>query len=392
MGSRAVQVAEEGPAALRDYVRSLREGDRRGVRRERRAVVVGAGVFGASTARELARRGWDVTLVEQYTPGNVRSGSGGDTRLLRFSHGDAEWYTLLARGARSSSGGSSRPRRGVRLFEPVGVAWFDSGGGDFTQRSEVTLSRLGIPCERLTPEEARRLYPSLGGDDLRSVLFEPDAGVLYARLATRALAAASASRSAAPTPADPPERRRRRLGLRRLAAEALPRPRRAADLSTRRLLHRRRRRLGRHARLLRLRRALLRSRRARRARDEGLARPPGGEVDPDPLERMPDPAMEALAREYTARRFPSLAGAPIVGASVCQYDLTPDSHFLVARHPEQPELVARGRWLRPRLQARAGAGRVHRRLRRGPARPEPFHGLGPREGHAGLRTAEVERY
>ncbi len=57
--------------------------------------VVGAGVFGASTARELALRGLDVTLVEQYTPGSVRSGSGGDTRLSRAAHGDVEWYTLL---------------------------------------------------------------------------------------------------------------------------------------------------------------------------------------------------------------------------------------------------------------------------------------------------------
>ena len=39
----------------------------------RAAVVVGAGVFGASTARELARRGWTVALVEQYSPGTVRS-------------------------------------------------------------------------------------------------------------------------------------------------------------------------------------------------------------------------------------------------------------------------------------------------------------------------------
>src|SRR4029077_6165361 len=51
------------------------------------AVVVGAGVFGASTARELALRGWDVTLIEQYAPGTVRSASGGDTRLSRAAHG-----------------------------------------------------------------------------------------------------------------------------------------------------------------------------------------------------------------------------------------------------------------------------------------------------------------
>ena len=69
---------------------------------------------------------------------------------------------------------------GQRLFEPVGVAWFSSGEGDFTEQSEATLSRLGIATERLTPQEAKRLYPSLGGDDLRSVLFEPEAGVLNA--------------------------------------------------------------------------------------------------------------------------------------------------------------------------------------------------------------------
>ena len=96
---------------------------------------------------------------------------------------------------------------------------------------------------------------------------------------------------------------------------------------------------------------------------------PGAEIDPDDLERLPDPAMEALAREYAARRFPSLADAPIVGARVCQYDLTA-GHALPRRPPSgEPELVARGRRLRPRLQARPGARRVHRRLRRGPARP-----------------------
>ena len=99
VGSRVVQVAAEG---LRRTAR-LRAQPARGDRRGRpgplkmtSAVVVGAGVFGSATARELARRGFDVTLVEQYTPGNVRSGSGGDTRLLRFSHGNEDWYTLSA--------------------------------------------------------------------------------------------------------------------------------------------------------------------------------------------------------------------------------------------------------------------------------------------------------
>src|SRR5207247_9065356 len=118
------------------------------------------------------------------TAGNVRSGSGGETRLLRFSHGDADWYTLRARRALELWRGLEA-ETGVQLFEPVGVAWFETGDDDFTQRSEQALRRLGIACERLTPAEAKRLFPSLGVDDLRSTLLEPAAGVLSARLATR---------------------------------------------------------------------------------------------------------------------------------------------------------------------------------------------------------------
>jgi len=118
---------------------------------------------------------------------------------------------------------------------------------------------------------------------------------------------------------------------------------------------------------------------------------PGDRVDPDTLERTPLPANERLAREQAAHRFPALAGAPLIGARVCQYTLTGDTHFLVARHPEQA-----GWWL---LGGGSGHGFKH-----GPAlaeyvadciegvrEPEPFHALGPREGLAGLRTTLAER-
>ena len=71
-------------------------------------------------------------------------------------------------------------------------------------------------------------------------------------------------------------------------------------------------------------------------------------------------------------------------------DLTADTHFLFAPHPERE-----GWWL---LGGGSGHGFKH-----GPAlaeyvadcvegrrEPQPFHALGPREGHAGLRTAAVE--
>jgi glycine/D-amino acid oxidase-like deaminating enzyme len=353
------------------------------------AVVVGAGVFGASIARELGRRGWDVTVVEQYGPGDVRSGSGGDTRLLRFSHGDDEWYSRSALRA-LELWRALEAETGERLFEPVGLAWFDTGEDGFSAASEATLARLGVPTERLTPEEARGLYPSLGGDDLRSVLLEPGAGVLHARRATQTLA------------------RGLRLDARRATSDEPPR----ADVVV----------WACGSWLAGLFPELVRQKVSRRdvfflGADAAWSGTPGfceyessfyghgqigglgvkvapdtagEEVDPDRLDRLPDPANERLVREYAARRFPALADAPLVGARVCQYDLTPDAHFLVARHPEHD-----GWWL-------VGGGSGHG-FKHGPAlgeyvadcvegrrEPERFHGLGPREARAGLRTSTVE--
>jgi len=351
------------------------------------AVVVGAGVFGASVARELDRRGWGVTVVEQYTPGNVRSGSGGDTRLLRFSHGDQDWYTLSARRSLELWRDLER-ETGERLFEPVGVAWFSTAPDDFTTASEAALNRLGIPCERLSPADAARLYPSLGGEDLLSVLLETEAGVLNARVATRALAAPLRVVTGHPTPDDAPHADVVVWACGPWLQKLFP------DLVEIRIVRRDVFFFGvggewsgtpgfceydgpyyGHGELNGLGMKI--------SPDWGVV-----EIDPDDLERMPAVDAAAVAREYAARRFPALTGAPLLGGRVCQYDLTPDTHFVVARHPDEPSW-----WL---LGGGSGHGFKH-----GPAlgeyvadciegrrEPEPFHALGPRQGHAGLRTAE----
>ena len=353
------------------------------------ATVVGAGVFGAATARELQRRGWDVTLVEQYTPGTVRSASGGDTRLLRFAHADGEWYSRLARRALELWHELEQETR-TTLFDQVGVAWFDSGDGDFTRRSERTLAPLGIPTERLSPEEATTLFPSLGGDDLSSVLFEPEAGVVHARRATQALADGLRVETRRARPDDAP-----RADVVVWACGAWL-PQVFPELVELRISRRDVFFLGvdgswagapgfcdydsafyGHGEI------------------GGLGMKvapdaPGAEIDPDTLDRKPLPQNELLAREYAARRFPALAGAPVIGARVCQYSLTGDTHFLVAEHPERA-----GWWI-------IGGGSGHG-FKHGPAlgeyvadcverkrTPEPFHALGPRTGNAGLRTALAE--
>jgi glycine/D-amino acid oxidase-like deaminating enzyme len=40
------------------------------------------------------------------------------------------------------------------------------------------------------------------------------------------------------------------------------------------------------------------------------------------------------ARQFLGRRFPALRDAPLLGGEVCQYEATPDSHFILDSHPE----------------------------------------------------------
>jgi glycine/D-amino acid oxidase-like deaminating enzyme len=60
----------------------------------------------------------------------------------------------------------------------------------------------------------------------------------------------------------------------------------------------------------------------------------GPVFDPSFGERIVDPESARLARNYLARRFPAMAAQPIVETRVCQYEVTPDTHFIIDRHPE----------------------------------------------------------
>ena len=353
--------------------------------------MVGAGVTGAAVARVLAGRGWQVTLAEQYAPGTVRSASGGETRLLRAAHGDNDWYTASAWRARALWL-ELQDETGVHLWEPTGLAWFVHDAGGFEELSRRPLEAAGIPHDWLEPAAARALFPSVAVDDLHAVLYEPQAGVLHARRATQTLA-------------EDGERR----GVRRTAGRVEPAAAPEADVVV----------WACGAWLPKLFGEIVPTVAERRDEfffggeaswvgtpgwvDYGAGYYGHGDVaglgvkvapdfaseqiDPDTLERLPDPSREHVARDYAARRFPCLAAAPVIGARVCQYDLSPDTHFLVDRHPERPTW-----WL-------VGAGSGHS-FKHAPAlaeyvadcvegsrEPEAFHALAPRTGDAELRTS-----
>jgi sarcosine oxidase len=64
----------------------------------------------------------------------------------------------------------------------------------------------------------------------------------------------------------------------------------------------------------------------------------GERVDPDRMNREPEPADEALLRSFARRYFPEGAGATVM-LKVCLFTNTPDEHFILDLHPEHPEVA-----------------------------------------------------
>jgi sarcosine oxidase len=60
----------------------------------------------------------------------------------------------------------------------------------------------------------------------------------------------------------------------------------------------------------------------------------GPDFDPTNGERIVGKETLREIREYVAFRFPALKDAPLLESRVCQYEQTPDSDFIIDRHPK----------------------------------------------------------
>jgi glycine/D-amino acid oxidase-like deaminating enzyme len=324
------------------------------------AVVIGAGIAGASTALALRRRGLDVTLIDAHEPGHARAASAGDHRILRASHGSDELYTRWSREARL---------RWLELGAEVGQQLFVQSGAvmlattrhtSWEDASRETLARLGIPSFTVDVEELRIRLPLVDARGLAYGLWEPESGFVFARRALQATVAlfrqegGALRRGVAST--DEHEQplldgRPIGAGLVVLACGAwmgglFPRT------------------LGRLLEVVR--------------QDVIMVDPPAGStgydadsfpawidhgypaygipaaggygfkavitwrgltVNLDRDDRIVGQTSIARTRRYLAHRFPELAQAPIVGQEVGQISNTTDTHFLIDRHPRHERVV-----------------------------------------------------
>lgn len=326
------------------------------------AVVVGAGVFGAWTAKALMDQGLKVTLIDKHGPANARASSGGESRMTRAGYGKDELYTRMALDSladwKSLSDSAEMP-----IFHPHGVLFFFDQEIEYFKDSIAVHARLGLPTEVLDRDAMAARYGMIDFDGVAVGMLEPDFGAIMARRGVETLVRQMV--------ADGLEWRRGKAGALTMPRGPVPLsalrledgsaieadlfvfacgpwlPQLFPDLLDRKIVTSRQEvfffappagsDLFSAARMpgwadfedgsLHYGFPDLEARGAKICFDDH-----GPEVDPDTNPRRVTDAGLAEIIAYRDRRFPLLRGAPLLETRVCQYENSSNGDYLIDRH------------------------------------------------------------
>ncbi len=340
-------------------------------------------------------------LIEAYGPANGRASSADHSRVIRAGYGADAIYSRSAHASLVDWAWLS-DEIGQPLLSISGALFLGAPGNPYVQATESTLGRLGIEAERLDPVRLRGRYPQIDVAGLGDALFEPQAGVLRARLAVQSLVDLMLTR---------------RLIDYRIARvarldESRARPEVAVTIGTP---------IDADVYICAcgpwlpaiLPRAVGDRIRATRQEVLYLGVPPGDDryslsrlpvwidfeaglygipdvdacgfkvgidrhgpqIDPDRDDRVLAPQVVDDTRAWLARRFPGMAGAPLLDGRVCQYENTCNGDFIIDRHPAWPELWIVGGGSGHGFKHGPAVGRHVAALIDGRAEPEPRFAL-----------------
>jgi sarcosine oxidase len=368
--------------------------------------VIGAGAFGGWTALFLLRSGARVTLLDAWGPGNSRSSSGGESRIIRGTYGANQPYTKMAvRALQLWKEHEERWR--VQLLHRIGVLWMAATEDDEFERSSLaSLREAGVSYKELSVPEMSKRWRQVHFEGVRWGIYEPEGGFLRARFACQKVAEGFVAeggefRQAAVLSTGLEDGCREGLRLSdgsRLAADKyvfacgpwlgklFPQTIGTLIRATRQEIfffgppagderfsecnlpvwadHRERFVYGMPAS----------DGRGFKVADDTR----GPEFDPTSGDRNVTAEGLKLAREYLGFRFPGMKDAPLIEARVCQYENTPDEHFIIDQHPTNENI-----WI-------VGGGSGHG-FKHGPALGEMMAGL-VMEEKAPLPLFKLDRF
>ncbi|MDC0935169.1 N-methyl-L-tryptophan oxidase [Pirellulales bacterium] len=149
------------------------------------AIVVGAGGIGSAAMAELARRGLRVLGIDRLAPPHDRGSSHGQTRIIRRAYFEHPDYAPLAdeafRAWRKLEADS-----GTRLLVESGVLEIGPPDGVVVPGVLRAATDHGLAVENLTADDIADRWPVLLAPPGLVGVFEPDAGYLYVESCVRA--------------------------------------------------------------------------------------------------------------------------------------------------------------------------------------------------------------
>ena len=151
------------------------------------AIVIGLGVMGAAACRSLAQRGLHVLGLEQFQIGHDQGSSHGRTRVIRKAYFEAPGYVPLAHQAFDAWRELER-HSGQTLLRVTGCLNIGPADHECIRGVIRSTREHSLPCEQLDAHEIAHRWPALHPAANDIGVFEPDAGVLFAEPCVQALA------------------------------------------------------------------------------------------------------------------------------------------------------------------------------------------------------------
>ncbi|HRK54687.1 MAG TPA: FAD-dependent oxidoreductase [Cyclobacteriaceae bacterium] len=149
--------------------------------------IVGAGAFGGWSALYLLRAGYKVTLVDAWGAGNSRSSSGDETRVIRSTYGNNEFYfDLNVRALTLWKENQTQWKK--QLFFNTGVIWFCYDEKcPLVDDSIPFAKKHQMEYEYLSLDALQKKYPMVHTNNLTHAWFDPYGGYLKARESAQAV-------------------------------------------------------------------------------------------------------------------------------------------------------------------------------------------------------------
>jgi len=153
-------------------------------------IVIGGGTMGSAVAWELGKRGLKGLVLEQFRHVHQFGSHGGKTRIIRHAYAESPDYVPLVRRA-DALWLELEAATGVKVLHRTGGLEIAGPGHEHAQAARASAEEHGLDYEWLTASDANRRWPAFTIPDDWQVLYSPDAGFLLTDPSLMALATAA---------------------------------------------------------------------------------------------------------------------------------------------------------------------------------------------------------